>query len=478
MAKLIGLGFYNKNYIYIILAISCGLFNNALSLINYYSAFEPLRLFPTKAQSEYSSHGLIHQIFYYFGTFIISYFISKFKNRPSKIEQNNKIAREETSSSKDKLIYIGMEQYLKISNMYVWSIMFLWVLIEQVIEKYNCTFSHLDFWMIELIIISYLSSKILKIQIYKHQKFVLSFNLVPILFKIATIILSFKGTEDDKSTNTFLDNNDNLKLIYINYPFLMIIGIIIYFPLIAAKSYIYIKIKYFMDSKYISEITLLRLYGLIGVIFYTLICTISTIFKCKEVNENYNFYDYICNIVYEKNKYFENFISFFTTTTSIKEIFIEIIVVILGMISFFFYKLFLMKIAKFLTPAHLIFLTPIYYFFFKVILIIYNLFYLIFISDKGKFLNDPETKYIKQKFFLDVSGDIYCFFGFLIYLEIIELNCFDLSYNSRKSIDERGKLELFHFTDDNNTYQENLNNSDDEDNEENEDNNECSAKVK
>ena len=473
---LIGFGNYNKNYIYIVLAICCGLFNNTLSQINYYTAFQPLRLLPTEDQEKYSNHGLIHQIFYYFGTFIISIIFSKSEIGESKKEKS-KIKKKESKDSKDKYIYIGMEEYLKISSMNVWLVMFLWVLIEQVIEKYNCIFSHLDFWMIELMIISYLSSKILKIQTYKHQKFVLYFNLVPILFKIATIILSFKGVEDDKSTNKFLDNNGNLKLIYINYPFLMIIGIIFYSPLMATKSYVYVKIKYFMDSKYISENTLLKLYGLIGTIFYTLIGIISTIFKCKEDNDNKNFFDYFCNIVYENNKYFENFISFFTTSTSIIEILIEIIAVFLGMISFYFYKFYLMKVVKFLTPVHLIFLTPIYYFFFKVILIIYNIFYLIF-HEKGKFLDDSEMKYTIPKFFLDVSGDVYCFFGFLIYLEIIELYCFNLSYNSRKSIDQRGRLESSNISDDKIIYLDNLNNSDDEDNDDNEDNNECLNKEK
>ena len=87
-------------------------------------------------------------------------------------------------------------------------------------------------------------------------------------------------------------------------------------------------------------------------------------------------------------------------------------------------------------------------------------------------------KYTIPKFFLDVSGDVYCFFGFLIYLEIIELYCFNLSYNSRKSIDQRGRLESSNISDDKIIYLDNLNNSDDEDNDDNEDNNECLNKEK
>ena len=68
----------------------------------------------------------------------------------------------------------------------------------------------------------------------------------------------------------------------------MPIGIIIYSPLMTMKSYINVKMKYFMDSKYISEYELLKIYGLIGIIFYTIICIISTFFEYKEDNENKN----------------------------------------------------------------------------------------------------------------------------------------------------------------------------------------------
>ena len=63
---------------------------------------------------------------------------------------------------------------------------------EQIIDKYNCTLSHLDFWMIELMIITYLCSKKLHSEIYKHQKLVLYFNLIHIIIKINTIIFVFK----------------------------------------------------------------------------------------------------------------------------------------------------------------------------------------------------------------------------------------------------------------------------------------------
>ena len=55
-------------------------------------------------------------------------------------------------------------------------------------------------------------------------------------------------------------------------------------------------------------------------------------------------------------------------------------------------------------------------------------------------------KFTKEKFFLDVSGDIFCLIGFLIYLEIIQLNCFDLSFNVRDNIERRSRDESINMT--------------------------------
>ena len=44
---------------------------------------------------------------------------------------------------------------------------------------------------------------------------------------------------------------------------------------------------------------------------------------------------------------------------------------------------------------------------------------------------------IEYKFTLDVSGDLLSIIGFLVYLEIIELNFCNLDYNLRKTIMEK-----------------------------------------
>ena len=66
---------YTKHYKYIWIAILFGLLNNCLSGMNYYDIFEEIKIINTDEQKEFKTHGLIHQIFNYFGTFLISLFI-------------------------------------------------------------------------------------------------------------------------------------------------------------------------------------------------------------------------------------------------------------------------------------------------------------------------------------------------------------------------------------------------------------------
>ena len=91
MKKLISFGNLNRNYKYIFYAILFRLFNNSLSQINYYNAFEPLRLIPTDIHQKYSSHGIIRQIFYYLGTFIIAFIFSKIEDKETEEELNKSI---------------------------------------------------------------------------------------------------------------------------------------------------------------------------------------------------------------------------------------------------------------------------------------------------------------------------------------------------------------------------------------------------
>ena len=452
----ISLGEYNKYYKYIIFALFFILLSDLLNGMTYHGTFGTLRLFSTHTQKIFSNHILIHSIFYFFGTFIISiiFYIIELINA-----ENKKKGKKRPSIKKRPLIYQKAKFKFSIPNFLL--IFFIWILIDRSLEEQKLAFKHLDFWMFELIFTSYLINKFIKINIFDHHKFSLYINLFPIVFKIITIIYTFKGDTtciiNNKYNNSFfcntkyLDEKGRFRSLFVVYWYLVPLGIISYIIITSLKSYAMIKVKWFMDFKYISQNILLMIYGIMGTVFYSGICILTTHFKCKENDDKINISDYFCRISEEgKNytTYYDNFSVYFKVTKKTKEEIIELCVIILGMISFFLQKYFSIMIIKYLTPVHVGFLVPMRYFFTKIILFTYNTIVHFAKSDKKIFYWDS-MEYLKQKFIFDTFGDIISFIGFLVYLEIIELNFCNLNINLRKNIILRSRYDSLGTFEDN-----------------------------
>jgi hypothetical protein len=177
-------------------------------------------------------------------------------------------------------------------------------------------------------------------------------------------------------------------------------------------------------------------YGLIGTVFYSIFSVISSL------TDYSNYYIFI-----NKNNTFDEYYKVFTVSNK-TQIAIEIIVLICAMITSYIIKYNFMMVIKYLTPLHIVFLTPIFYFFSKVIILIYNVAYsLIHKNNFSNFFGVTLIPYCRFKFALDFSGDFFSFFGFLIYLEMIELNCLGLNYNLRNKISNRADQELMKMDD-------------------------------
>ena len=300
--------------------------------------------------------------------------------------------------------------------------------------------------MLELLLVTYFSRKIFKIDIFNHQRCAMWFTLVPCVLKAATIILSSLGKEDI--------NDKNLIILYIDQEIYIPIGIVIYIILITSRAYVNTKIKWFMDLKYISPSKLLIYYGIMGTIICTIVSIVTTYIEC-DVNDNneINIYDYICKIPYNgsninvnstyyNKRYIENYniyIDTFLGKFSIKydnaDIIYEIVIILLGMISFFFHKYFSIKVIQHLTPVYLILANPILFILQKIILSTNNYY------QKYSFFKKGTIDFIKSKFFLDWAGDFFSIIGFLIYLEIIELNFCNYDYNTKTNITRRSFIE-------------------------------------
>ena len=432
MGKYISFGKFNKNFYYIILTFFFDLINDFLYGFNYLDIFTDVKIIDTKAQDYFSWHHFIHQIFNYFGTFIFAILFYKYEISSSRSENE----RESFNPINQQIILIHNNAEDFQTNNYNFFILIiiiiLMIVVEELLVIYLYSLKDLDFWMVELIAITSFNSKMFQIQIYEHQKFAIYLSSIPCLLKLTTIILSL-----------FDDNKGNMRVLYIDHKELIPIGIIAYLILIILRSYINAKTKWFMDLKYISPSQLLIYFGLIGTIISIIISIVSTFIKCNNNFNEYDIFDYICRIPFNdtinstNDKFLESFSFYFKTFAgemndnfSSLDILDEIIIIIAGMVTFFLEKYFSILVIKYLTPVHLIFSFPIFYFFQKLVLIIYN--WIRFdLTIKSK------IKFILPKFILDMTGDFLSFFGFLIYLEMIELKFGNLHYNTKKYIIKR-----------------------------------------
>ena len=149
----------------------------------------------------------------------------------------------------------------------------------------------------------------------------------------------------------------------------------------------------------------------------------------------------------ETIKYIANFKLYFSSYKNIKELFLEIMTVVLCSLGFFFYKYFSLMTIKYLSPIHLM-LSNILLYIFSIIIII-----VILIKNNILFNNNMTLTII----ILNFIGDVLCLIIISIYLEILELNFCGLNLNLRKKIIERGLEDLYE-----NDENDNLINEDDD----------------
>jgi hypothetical protein len=449
MAFCITLGKFKYKYKYIFYSAISLLISDFSFGINYHGVFNDVSLIKifgiVDDEQKFYQHYYIRQIFCYFGTFILSiilYKIEASKSRSESIksmkESSSNINSSYNSNSEIKLIY-EKNDLIIYSKFFVLKLLFLillWVMEEKFTEKLNSILKHLDFWMLEFIFLTIFCKKYLQKEIYRHQMLAMLLTVLPCTLKIATIFLSFDDEEETNSDN-FRRNDELMKILYVPYPWLIPIGIIIYLSMKIMRAYIKTQIKWYMDIKYVSITKLLMNYGIIGTIFYTIICTITTFADCPHNDKNFE--DYFCGVQENNNnhnnnnnkKYFASFRLYFRDIL-FKHSWKEIILLIIGILGFSFYKFYSLMIIKKLTPIHLVFSLPLFYIMRKIFLSISILF---------NNSNKASDIYI-YKYIIDTVGDFLCIFAYLIYLEIIKLNFCNLNFNLRDNIITRGQTEL------------------------------------
>ena len=446
MGQYITLGNFNRHHLYILFGIIALILKDIIYGYNYNDSFEtPIS---DGAKENFFKFNLIKHIYCYLITIIFSGILYKYKNKnnklapdlshiiPLKLIVSPTLTDSESDRSSDTSYFIVKNEKINsYSKIFFCFIIFLWILDEHLIELFS-VLKDLDFWMIEIIISSYFNWKMFKIKAYLHQKLIIILNLTPIILKIISIVLSFKdkyNTDGDYYEYKYPEGNKEPKLknLYVRFKFLIPVGILIYLILITLRAYIYSNLKIFIDKKNIDAFKLLLIYGSFGTIISIITCLIATFKDCGEITIEKNIYDYICTIQDNNNKtYFDSFIVYYDSFEG-NNILSEIFKNIFATLSFCAQKFFSIKIIEYFTPTHLIFSFPVYFFIQKIVLIITT------VIKEQSFFSENHINLIEYKFTLDISGDILSIIGFLVYLEIIELNFCDLDYNIKRNIMER-----------------------------------------
>ena len=436
-------GKYHKNYKYVILT---GIFMTS----KYYIPQLLIAIFSTKEIiNEYSANIFDHDYmidnFRLFAMLIFSIIFYIYEKKSSKSETNfekSDTIYSSNSSNSDKgcfgVIKDNDEKKKKLnetknySNLNIIIIVIICLFVEFFTEIIS-SLSFFTYWMVILLIISYINSKMFKRETYKHHKIAIYFSfIVAFIFQLSSFILSMKSEEE-------IDRN-----IYKNHLDLWFlpIGLIIHFVYVSLNSYIYSKMKWLMDSKYISLGKLFIIYSIIGFIFNIIVCVVLTNIKCGGKTA-----DYYCEIKDEDDSYLENYDLFFENLNVIYENFkidliYIIIIVFVDIITYSLYIFFFLSILKNLAPEYFFFLGSITGVFSQIIMMINNK------ISKGYFIADEEKdfKLLLTKFLLNIIGNSLAVIGFLVYLEIIELNFCNLDYNIRRKIMERSIIDSIERT--------------------------------
>ena len=437
MGKYISLGEYNKYLIFTYLTVAFNILTYFIFGYDLNNSFVILKLKPTFTQLKLYNHSNIHDIFKYTALFIISWGLCIYEDyslkRSTKFVSSS-INERSISVSTIKLLQYDPERDFErnISTFKVLLIIFLLIFQNYLIDLFfKGGYGEIDYWVLELLILGYFNKKFFNIKLYDHQYCAIYFNLIfCTAFKILSFFISLNFGEEEDNKN-----------IYINHGIYIQIGIMLYLFNITLKLYCISQIKMFIDSKYISPTKIMRTAGFLGIIFFSIICTIESFIKCP----NLDLVEHMCRVSNENSNstYIDKYSIYFKILKgdifkdnySDKELTIEILVIIFGTISFVLYIYFFMAILNHLKAEHYIFTNPIFNFFFQIILLINNKVRTGYFF-KGK---DEFTDLKFFKFTMDISGTIVSLFGFVVYLEYIELNFWGLNYNLRKNIKKRGE---------------------------------------
>ena len=391
MVFCIGFGYVNKNYLYILSAVACKLISQLFLGLGY-SVLKPIILYKSKLKDSPITYFTSSSFF----SLIIGFICRKI-SRKAQEEENNRSTIRNLSFA----YFVNKQKRKKIvKKLITLNIIGLFFVFCEIFDLmfYLNNLEGLDYWMFEIIILNFFMKKYLKTKIFKHQKLSLYICVTSsFIIKIVSNQLNSKENDEKGKMNVY-------SFIIEKFGHWIFIQIFIFLFLLMniLRSFGNTKAKYLMDILFIPHYSILIIYGFFGIIFCLLYISICFIFDVKIgiigiINDCFEDENYLITIL---------FTLLFGIFNSLKILFDLLIIMKLS--PFFMF-------AKYKT----------YYIIIQAILLLYGG------IDDG----------FKTFYCVEVTSDIICFFGFLIYLEIIEIRCKEFNNDIIKKIDERAKDE-------------------------------------
>ena len=348
--------------------------------------------------------NFIQSIIIYFGYIIFGIIFLYFKE-VKKVELNFIKRRRATKVNLMKTI----ESKEKSINNKIKLILLCFVFVIHIETKkilYNEGFQFFNFWIIEIIFVLHFMKRYFIMDFYKHHKVSIIFNIsvCSILLIIASLLPS--SLMGDNSGNAY--QNIEIKL---GSKFYSILFIFIFLVLSCVYSFTRVYSKILMQIKFISPYKIILIIGIFGFIISIIASIVS--YKINYIDNFYNFFSSMRNVLNGEKPY---------------KFWVEIFC-IYPLYSFagFMEITFEIFTIYYLNAFYVLAANTLYFFIAELIIFMLNI-----SSDGLKIVH----------FVITELTEIFAFLGFMVYLEIIELNFCGLNENIKRRIMEKGEREF------------------------------------
>ena len=394
---LITIGKCEKFYLYILGSAICKFFSLMLLGFNKFGLFG---FCPT-----ISSYNFMQSIFHYIGYIIFGIIFFYFKN----IQNSNKESMEiKDETSVETYIYnspiihtpeISRRDFILLSIAFVLEKEIVQALVKE-------QFIFFNFWTMEIIFLFFLLKKYFVIEFYKHHKVSIIFIIsVCSTLILITTFLPISVANDDKY-NSYDNLRDKLGSSYYCILFIFLQSCLNF-----VYSYSRTYSKVLMQIKFISPFKLIFNFGVTGLPFTIIVSIISYFIGYRDNIVDY--YNDIKSVLSNEEKY---------------KFWVEI---------FLIYPLY-----SFTSSMELIFeMLTIYYLNPFYVLMTNNLYYAIIKLINFLSINTSNTKKIIQ-FLITEFEEVFAFLGYMVFLEILELNFCGLNEKLKSKLVEKGDIEF------------------------------------